>query len=83
MTSSRVFHRRRITVEVLSEAALSPDLDLAAIHELITTGACSGQVNWGDDLLLDAKEAAKALQAQGSDPEFFRLTPDGSDSDET
>jgi hypothetical protein len=82
--SKRKFYRSVISVEVLSEDPLPPDLSLAEIHEGITTGDWSGQVD-NDSRLneeIDGPTAAKALMAQASDPGFFRRTEEGEDDDD-
>jgi len=79
--SDRKFHKRVITVTVLSEDELSDGAELDAVHEFITNGACSGEVSWGPDQTLDGGQMAKALKKQGSDPQFFHLNDDGSDAD--
>lgn len=79
----RKFYKRNITVTVLSEdKPLDSNLDLKEVGYAITEGDCSGEVTWGEPVLLTPLEAAKALEEQGSDPSFFRLTPDGKDVDE-
>ena len=81
--SQRKFYKTIITVEVLSEdEPLDSNLELDAVHHVITDGDCSGQVTWGDPVLLTPEQAAKALEAQGSDPGFFSLTSDGKDTEE-
>lgn len=77
--SKRLFHKRVIRVVVLSEEPLPEDMSLQDIDEAIGTGDCSGEVIWGNDLVLDSKKIVKALQGQGSDPGFFQLNDDGSD----
>jgi hypothetical protein len=49
---------------------------------MITDGECSGDVGVLPETVLDGKDAADALIAQGSDPNFFRLTDDGEDTDD-
>lgn len=81
--SDRKFYKTVITVTVLSEdEPLDSNLDLEGVHDSITGGDCSGEVTWADPVLLTGAEAAAALKAQGSDPCFFRLNPDGSEADE-
>ena len=69
------FYKTNITVEVLSDSALSESLTLAEIHDAITTGDCSGQITAWSHIGLTEKQVAKALLAQGSDPGFFGLAP--------
>lgn len=80
--AGRKFYKTPITVIVLSEdEPLDSNMDLDAVHHAITDGDCSGQVTWGDPVLLTPKQAAKALEEQGSDPGFFNLTSDGKEAD--
>lgn len=78
----RKFYKNVIQVEVLSEdEPLDSNLNLNEVAHVITEGDCSGQVSWQEPVLLTPSEAAKALEAQGSDPGFFGLTPDGQEAD--
>lgn len=76
--SKRKFYRTTIKVVVLSEEPFDYD-DLYGVHLAITDGDCSGHYETAKSETLTAKQAAKALQAQGSDPEFFQLTDEGKD----
>jgi hypothetical protein len=82
MTSKRKFYRHVYHIEVLSEEELPPQMNLADIAYAITGGSCSGEVSGGDPETMDGLTAAKALQAQRSDPAFFGLTPEGDDVEE-
>ena len=75
------YYRTIFTVEVLSEYPLDV-CNLATVDRLITEGGCSGVVTHSDSVELSAKEAAAALMAQGSDPEFFGLDSDGNEIDD-
>jgi hypothetical protein len=77
--SKRLFHKRVIRVTILSEEPLDDNMTLSDVEDAIITGDCSGEVNWGNDLVLDSKRTVRALKAQGSDPGFFQLNDDGSD----
>ncbi len=80
MPSSRKFYRTVITVEVLSDLPLPDGLSLEAISNAIEQGDCSGRViTLLDNEPVDGFIMANLLQAQGSDPEFFGLTPEGED----
>jgi len=70
------FYRTIVTVEVLSEQPLKVD-DLDDLHHAITTGDCSGKVDFGNSEEVDGPTMAKLLMAQGSDPEFFQLDEHG------
>jgi hypothetical protein len=77
--SKRQFHKTVIKVIVLSEEPYdNTDVDQLA-HD-IRDGDCSGEVRIVSSKVLTGRQAAKALQAQGSDPDFFRLTEDGKDT---
>jgi len=77
--SKRQFHKTVIKVTVLSEEPYdNTDIDQLA-HD-ITDGDCSGDVEIVSSKVLTGRQAAKALQGQGSDPDFFRLTEDGKDT---
>lgn len=77
--SDRVFHRRRITVTVLSEEPLPEHLDLDKVAHEIVHGDCSGEVKWYPNEEIGGRAMAKALRKQGSDPEFFRINDKGED----
>jgi len=80
--SKRQFHKTIIKVTVLSEEPYdNTDVDQLA-HD-ITDGDCSGEVQIVSSKVLTGRQAAKALQTQGSDPDFFGLTEDGGDDEDT
>ena len=84
MPSKRMFYRRLITVEVLSEKPVNEEINLECLHDVITTGDCSGQVTWGENEEIDGPTCAQRLIAQNSEPGFFNLTEAGEDdADET
>lgn len=71
----RKFYSTKITVEVLSEAPFEFE-DLSDVHHAITEGECSGA--WvAVFTVLNGKQTAERLVAQGSDPAFFQLTQEG------
>ena len=74
---SKKFYKSTITVTVLSEEPISPDASLADIAYNFTEGDNSGEWELTNVEELDGKQAAAALIAQGSDPEFFQLTETG------
>lgn len=75
----RKFYKTTFILEVLSED-VPPEWDnLNDIYYLISQGHCSGKIISDESKEITAKEVAEALIAQGSDPEFFRLTEDGMD----
>lgn len=76
--SKRKFYRTTITVTVLSEEPYQYE-NLVQVHNDITDGDCSGKHSITGSVKLTAKQAAKAMREQGSDPDFFQLTEDGED----
>jgi len=76
--TKRKFYRTRIIVEVLSEEPVDFD-NLNQVHYAITEGDCSGRWEETEVKELNGKEAAVALEIQGSEPGFFGLTDDGED----
>jgi hypothetical protein len=79
----RKFFKTVITVTVLTEdGPVSPEANLDTIARQIMEGDWSGEVDSDGGTELTAKEAAEALIAQGSDPEFFRINADGNMLDE-
>lgn len=78
----RKFYKTIIQVEVLSEdEPLQEGLSLGAIQYEITEGHHSGIIRSFKSTPMTGKQAAKALLAQGSDPGFFSLNPDGSQTE--
>lgn len=75
--TARKFYKTEITVTVLSEGPLNPNIELDGIHYAITNGDCSGEVEFGASEEITPKQMAKCLEDQGSDPEFFQLSPEG------
>ena len=79
--SERIFYRTVRQIEVISETPLSDDLTITDLDQEIIYGDSSGVVtSLVANEAIDAKQAAAALLAHGSDPEFFKLTPDGKDT---
>jgi hypothetical protein len=70
-----------LKVEILSEEPFEWE-NLGDVAFAITEGDCSGDYDvLKSNKPITAKMAAKALQKQGSDPEFFRLDEKGNDVD--
>lgn len=81
--SERKFYRTVIEVEVLSEEPFMFDT-LEQVHYSITEGHCSGTVTPRiTNEEIDGPAMARLLLAQRSDPEFFDLTDEGEDVDDT
>jgi hypothetical protein len=79
---ARKFYKTIIQVEVLSEdEPISGDTSLTALDEAITDGPCSGVTKTIRTQELNGQQAAKALIEHGSDPMFFGLNPDGSETE--
>jgi hypothetical protein len=76
--TDRKFYRRVIQFEILSEEPIDDCLSLSQIDYETIEGRFSGA--FLDDAVneeVDGEAMAKLLVAQGSDPEFFRLSEDG------
>ena len=80
--TGRTFYKTVIQVEVLSEDPGVENLELEEVAHQIVHGDCSGSIKVVSSDEIDGAAAAKALSAQGSDPEFFSLDEDGHDSHE-
>lgn len=79
----RKFYRTIIMVEVLSEdEPIKEDVSLGDIQYEITEGHHSGVIKSFKSTLLSGRQAVKALLAQGSDPGFFSLNLDGSQTED-
>lgn len=73
----RRFFRTTVTITILSEDAPLPEgASLADIGYEIESGGMSGSTQHEFEEI-SAVEAARALIAQGTDAEFFRLTEHG------
>jgi hypothetical protein len=81
MPAKKKYYKTIVTVTVLSEEPVDTALGLGDIHEEIINGPWSGVVDVGEGVELTGKEMAAALLAQGSDSEFFGLTPEGEEID--
>lgn len=81
MPSERVFYKTKFSFEVLSEAPIYDGELTDILHDCIHGDFSMGAVK-REQQELDGPAAAKALEDQGSDPEFFQLTPEGDDLDD-
>lgn len=78
--SSRKFYKKTVQVEILMEDDKNLDgVDLTTLDFMIREGDCSAVTKVVKSQVLNGKQAAKALLEQGSDSEFFQLTPNGQD----
>lgn len=73
-----------IQLEILSQDPIGEadytDLDTVVYH--ITDGEWSGDIKLVSQTEMDGKQAATALDGQGSSPSFFNLTSEGEDSED-
>jgi hypothetical protein len=80
--AKKKIYRTVIRFEVLSEEPNVTDgMTLDMLYEATMTGDLSGQHLDPEiqDQVLAGKEAVKAIEEQGSDPEFFGLDQEGND----
>jgi hypothetical protein len=80
--TKRKFYKQRISIVVLSEDPIDPEMSLSEIIRESDEGAFSRSEERGDCHEIGGKQAATALIAQGSDPEFFQIDRDGNDVEE-
>lgn len=78
--SSRTFYRTVFVVEVLSEEPIPDGLDFAHTWQTCVDGDYSGTAMQLVAEEVDGPTMAQLLEAQGSDPGFFRLTSDGQEA---
>ncbi len=81
MSSRRKFYRTVLQFEMLTEEP-PRSVDLEDVHYEITEGHASGRLLQATEKVVDGPTMARLLVEQGSDPEFFCLTPDGEDTEE-
>ena len=79
MKTKRKFYKRVVTLEFLSETPITDDIELTDLIWEGTHGSYSMRMTSEKDVVLNGKQAAKALLLQDSDPGFFGLNDDGSD----
>ena len=79
--TKRKFYKTLVQVEILSEEPIPEDLPVEAILQEATNGSYSARDLPWKQTTLNGKQAAKALQKQGSDPSFFQLTTGGNDTE--
>ncbi len=77
--SDRKFYKRVFTIEVLSEEPIPPGTSTENIIFEANEGGYSMREYGEKETVLNAKQAAKALINQGSDPSFFQLNEKGED----
>lgn len=83
MSSKRKFYQTVFRFEMLTEEPPRDNYSLADIHYETTEGHASGKFLANSiQITVTGPEMARLLLEQGSDPEFFCLTPDGEDTEE-
>ena len=75
--ANRKFYKTVIQVEILSEEPIGDMTDLDTIHYETTYGRWSRSTAVKKQITMNGLAMAKALIAQGSDPEFFMLDANG------
>ncbi len=77
--SKRKFYKKIVILEFLSEEPMPDFYNIGQMVFEAEQGENSMRTISEKDSVLNAKEAAKALIQQDSDPDFFRLTKNGQD----
>jgi len=80
MMTARKFYKTIISIEVLSETPIPDGMNLGTVIQEGQTGEYSMRVLDYKKTKLNGKQAAIALSAHGSSPEFFLLTEKGEDN---
>jgi len=80
--AKRVFYKKTIMVEFLSETEFPDDINLANLVFEATDGDYSYAIVRETDSKMTGKKAARELLKQGSEPSFFHLNEDGTDINE-
>jgi uncharacterized phosphosugar-binding protein len=80
MPQDKKYYKNVITFTVLTEEPIPDDMDLEAINYEVESGSWSGawSVTSADEV--SGAKMARLLIEQGSDPSFFSLNADGSES---
>lgn len=78
--TTRKFYKTVLTYTVLSEKPIPDNLEMKDIMFECTDGFYSGATTGQKETVLNGKQAAKALEEQGSDPDFFQLDEKGNDA---
>ncbi len=79
MASKRTFYKYEIAIRVLTEDPIPLDMSVEDILDEATTGGYSMSLEKKVRTQIDGPEAAKLLESQGTEPEFFSLDADGND----
>lgn len=78
--SPRKFYKLEFKAELLSEVPIDGPFTFDDLGNL-SNGDCSGSLKHVATKVINAKQCAKALQKQGSDPEFFMINSKGEDTE--
>lgn len=79
VTNKKKYYKTIYTIELLTEDPMPDPVDIETIHYEMSEGRASGMFKETKVETLSGPEMAKALIAQGSDPEFLFLNEDGED----
>jgi len=80
--AKKKIYRSIISVEILSEDLVDDSFltDLSSVNYEITSGDCSGEVKIQSiNEVVTGEDAVKAVQAQGSSMDFFRMDEEGNE----
>ena len=79
--TDRKFYKTIVKFEVLSGEPIPPGMEYENIVHECKEGEWSMRSLGEKKIVLNGKQAAKALTLQGSDPSFFCLDDKGNDAD--
>lgn len=79
--TKRVFFKKTILVEFLSETEFPDGISLESLANESVNGDYSMGIVRETDSKITGKKAARELLKQGSDPSFFQLNEDGTDTE--
>jgi len=79
--TKRVFFKKTITVEFLSETEFPNGISLESLANESVNGDYSMGIVREIDSKMTGRKAARALLNHGSDPSFFQLNKDGTDAE--
>jgi len=77
----RTFFRKQVTVEFLSETPFPDGISLESLANESVNGDYSMNITQDKETEITGRQAAHYLLKHGSDPSFFRLTPNGKDAE--
>ena len=82
MKSERKFFLNQFHLNVLSEDKMFTSNDLRRIADEMDNGDLVGQLTQDESLSIEPDNMADMLYNFGSEPAFFRLNDDGSDTED-